>query len=119
GVMMIPIPSAGVLRRVTGLEAARAVPDIEDAQITATIGYPVVPLPEGASYLGFLFARGQTPAEVESALRKAHGELGFDIVPELERYVSNGSSPAACACSTRALTCSCRQSMRGSGWSQW
>jgi biotin carboxylase len=83
GVMMLPIPAAGILRRVTGLEAARAVPGIEDAQITATVGYPVVPLPEGASYLGFLFARAVSPAEVEAALRAAHANLRFEIVPEL------------------------------------
>ena len=32
----------------------------------------VRPLPEGDRYLGFLFARADTPDEVESALREAH-----------------------------------------------
>jgi hypothetical protein len=40
-----------------------------------------VPLPEGESYLGFIFARGDTPAEVESALRAAHACLRFDVQP--------------------------------------
>jgi biotin carboxylase len=83
GVMMIPIPGAGVLTNVGGLEAARAVPGIESIEITARLNYPLTPLPEGESYLGFIFARGETPAEVERALRAAHRELRFDILPEL------------------------------------
>jgi hypothetical protein len=42
-----------------------------------------VPLPEGSSYLGFIFARAASPQEVEAALRKAHRHLRFDIVPSL------------------------------------
>jgi len=81
GVMMIPIPRAGVLRGVSGLAAARRVPGIEDVTISATIGRPLVPLPEGASYLGFIFARAETPALVEAALREAHRRVEFDIEP--------------------------------------
>ena len=79
--MMIPIPRAGVLRGVTGLAAARGVPGIEDVTVSATIGRPLVPLPEGASYLGFIFARAETPALVEAALREAHRRMAFDIQP--------------------------------------
>ncbi len=81
GVMMIPIPEAGLLRGVTGLAEAKAVTGIEDVQITAKLNYPLVPLPEGDSYLGFIFARGDTPAEVEAALRAAHARLRFDVQP--------------------------------------
>jgi biotin carboxylase len=81
GVMMIPIPEAGILRRVAGLEQARAVPGVEEIDITARLHYPIVPLPEGDSYLGFIFARGATPAEVEAALRAAHSCLRFTIEP--------------------------------------
>jgi biotin carboxylase len=83
GVMMIPIPHAGILRDYGGLEEARAVPGVEGVEITAKRHYPLVPLPEGASYLGFIFAHGDTPAEVEAALREAHRRLSFDIRPEL------------------------------------
>jgi hypothetical protein len=83
GVLMIPIPGAGLLRGVEGVEAARAVPGIEDVEITARLHYPLVPLPEGDGYLGFVFARGETPAEVEAALRQAHARLRFQIAPEL------------------------------------
>jgi len=83
GVMMIPIPGSGVLTEVGGLEAARAVPGVESIEITARFDYPLVPLPEGESYLGFIFARGETPDEVERALRAAHRGLHFDISPEL------------------------------------
>jgi len=83
GVMMIPIPGAGLLRRVEGAAEAAAVPGVEEIDITAQLNYPIVPLPEGDSYLGFIFARGETPAEVEAALREAHGRLRFEIKPSI------------------------------------
>lgn len=83
GVMMIPIPGAGLLRGVAGVEAAQAVPGVERVEITAPLDYPLVPLPEGDSYLGFIFARAETPGEVEAALRQAHACLKFEIVPEI------------------------------------
>ena len=61
GVMMLPIPRRGILHGVAGLEAARAVPGVDDVVITVPEGREVVPLPEGDAYLGFLFARGETP----------------------------------------------------------
>ncbi len=79
GVMMLPIPRRGVLHGVRGVDAARAVEGVDDVVITVPEGREVVPLPEGDSYLGFLFARGETPAAVEAALRAAHARLGFDI----------------------------------------
>jgi biotin carboxylase len=79
GVMMLPIPRAGVLREVRGQDAARAVPGIVGLDIGIAAGRPVEPLPEGDRYLGFLFARGDTPAEVEAALREAHSLLDVDI----------------------------------------
>ena len=62
GVMMIPIPKAGTLEEVTGLDEAKATDAIEDVIITAPLGRRLVPLPEGSSYLGFIFARATTPA---------------------------------------------------------
>jgi biotin carboxylase len=79
GVMMLPIPHAGVLRQVAGQGAARAVPGIVGLEISIASGRPVRPLPEGDRYLGFLFARGETPADVEDALRTAHAELDVRI----------------------------------------
>ncbi|WP_242394710.1 ATP-grasp domain-containing protein [Anaeromyxobacter oryzisoli] len=79
GVMMLPIPRRGILRGVAGVEAARAVPGVEDVVITVPEGHEVVPLPEGDSYLGFVFAKGEAPAQVERALRDAHARLVFDI----------------------------------------
>jgi hypothetical protein len=75
GVMMVPIPGPGVLRGVEGAERARAVPGIDDVVVTAKVDQTLVPLPEGATYLGFIFARGDRPSEVESALRTAHACL--------------------------------------------
>jgi biotin carboxylase len=79
GVMMIPIPAAGLLKHVDGVEAARQVPGIESVEITAQPYQPLVPLPEGESYLGFIFARGNQPEEVETALRQAHAKLHFEV----------------------------------------
>jgi len=75
GVMMMPVPRAGVLREVRGVAAAREVPGIVDITISATIGKSLVPWPEGSSYPGFIFARADTPAAVEAALREAHGRI--------------------------------------------
>jgi biotin carboxylase len=79
GVMMIPIPSAGTYRRVDGVEDATRVEGIEDVRITAKPDQRLVPLPEGASYLGFIFARAEAPDRVERALREAHARLEFTI----------------------------------------
>jgi biotin carboxylase len=81
GVMMIPIPRAGILREVFGQQEARKVPGVEDLRLTIPPGQEVVPLPEGSKYLGFIFARDPTPEGVEAALREAHRRLTFHIVP--------------------------------------
>ena len=78
GVLMLPIPRGGQLREVRGREEAESVEGVEGITISIPIGREVVPLPEGRRYLGFAFARGETPEEVEAALREAHGRL--DIV---------------------------------------
>jgi biotin carboxylase len=83
GVMMIPIPRRGVFRRVAGIDDARRVAGVEDVRITAKADQILVPLPEGASYLGFIFARAADPREVERALRSAHGRLQFTIDPQV------------------------------------
>jgi biotin carboxylase len=79
GVMMIPIPRAGFYEGVSGEAEALEVPGVEEIQITAAPQQKLVPLPEGASYLGFIFARAQTPDEVIAALRAAHAKLEFKI----------------------------------------
>jgi biotin carboxylase len=81
GVMMLPIPAAGTLVRVAGVDDARAVALIEDVRITIPAGRPIVPLPDGDRYLGFVFSRGETPAAVEHALREAHTALDVVIEP--------------------------------------
>jgi biotin carboxylase len=84
GVMMIPIPRRGILRRVEGIDAARAVPGVDDVRITAKTDQTLIPLPEGASYLGFIFARAPAAGAVERVLRDAHARLTFVIDPELQ-----------------------------------
>jgi biotin carboxylase len=81
GVMMIPIPQAGILREVRGQEDASKVSGIEEIRITIPLEQEVVTLPEGTKYLGFIFARDETPERVEAALREAHRRLEFLILP--------------------------------------
>jgi len=81
GVMMLPIRQEGVLREVRGLADARAVPGIAGLELTIRPGRPVRPLPEGDRYLGFLFARGDSAAQVEHALRAAHSLLHVEVEP--------------------------------------
>ena len=83
GVMMIPIPKGGILRRVDGIDAAQAVDGVTGVEITAPLNQPITPLPEGESYLGFIFARAPTPEEAEAALRAAHERLSFRIDPAI------------------------------------
>ena len=83
GVMMIPIPGEGIYVGVNGVEAAREQPGIEDVIITAKQGQKLLPLPEGNSYLGFIFARSGSPQQVEEALRAAHQRLRFEIATAL------------------------------------
>jgi biotin carboxylase len=82
-VMMIPVPSSGVLEGVEGVDQASATPGIEEIQITARLHDFIAAWPEGSSYLGFIFARADEPDEAESALRHAHAELRFAITPRL------------------------------------
>ena len=82
GVMMIPIPHAGILREVRGKTDAEQVPGIEEVTVSIPIGQEVLPLPEGAKYLGFIFARGGTSEGVEVSLREAHRRLEFIITDE-------------------------------------
>jgi biotin carboxylase len=90
GVMMIPIPRRGIYRGVDGVDAARAVPHVDDVRITAKPDQLLIPLPEGASYLGFVFARAAHRGDVERALRDAHARLTFHIAPEFP-VLSGGS----------------------------
>jgi hypothetical protein len=80
-VMMIPIPRSGVYRGVDGVEEARAVPHVDEIQITAKNDQQLLALPEGSSYLGFIFARAPLPQDAERAVREAHERLRFTIDP--------------------------------------
>jgi hypothetical protein len=81
GVMMIPIRQAGILKRVEGILTAQKVPYIEKIDIVISEGHELIPLPEGNQYLGFIFAKADTPERVTAALRAAHGKLNFITAP--------------------------------------
>jgi biotin carboxylase len=83
GVMMIPVPRSGILEGVAGEDAARAVPGIEELHITARLHDTITAWPEGSSYLGFIFARAETPEEIVLALKAALARLRFTISPPL------------------------------------
>ncbi len=98
GVMMLPIPRAGVLVDVRGQAEALDLPGIVGLEITIARGGWVEPLPEGDRYLGFLFARGDTPSMVETALRRAHAKLEIDINPDLTPKRRNASETSEAQC---------------------
>ncbi len=83
GVMMIPVPQSGVFERVEGADEAAKTPGVDEIRITARPRDYVAAWPEGASYLGFIFARGASSEEVEGALRQAHARLRFVFTPRL------------------------------------
>ena len=83
GVMMIPVPSSGILERIEGEEAAISTTGITELLITARLHDYIAAWPEGSSYLGFLFAKTETPEEAQRALRRAHAELRFTLAPRL------------------------------------
>jgi hypothetical protein len=97
GVMMLPIPCAGVLRAVEGIERATAVTGIRSIEITSPPGTYLRPAPDADRYLGFMFASGATPEDVTSALLEAHRQLRVDIAatePELlESLPSDATGP--------------------------
>ncbi len=78
-VMMIPVPASGILEKVDGIAEAQLVPNVTDVQITARLHDQILAWPEGSSYLGFIFAKAESPAAAEQALRKAHSKLHFQI----------------------------------------
>ena len=83
GIMMIPVPRSGVLEKVEGEEEARATAHVAELHITARLRDYIAAWPEGSSYLGFLFARAETPDDAEAALRAAHAKLKFTLTPRL------------------------------------
>ncbi len=83
GVMMIPVPQSGVFDGVDGTQGAEGVPGVTEIQITARLHDYVAAWPEGSSYLGFIFARADSAAEVEKALREAHRRMSFRLSPRL------------------------------------
>ncbi len=96
GVMMIPVPKSGTLEKIEGEDAARGVPGITALEITARLHDYIAAWPEGSSYLGFLFATGNSAVEVEEAIRAAHAKLRFDLTPRLPvEHPATGRFPAA------------------------
>lgn len=93
GVLMIPVPRAGILRRVEGVLAAQRIPHIDEVVIQLREGHELVPWPEGSSYLGFIFAHAPTPEQAETALREAHSRLNIVVAPLWK--LSRQETPAA------------------------
>ncbi len=94
GVMMIPVPRRGIYHGIEGLTAAQSVPGVTGLTISAQPGQIIAPPPDGASYLGFIFARAEHPEEAERALRMAHCALTFDIRPEYPAMLAPAAEKA-------------------------
>lgn len=96
GVLMIPVPNSGILEKIEGENTARSVPGVTALEITARLHDYIAAWPEGASYLGFLFASAKTPTEVEEAIRTAHAKLHFNLTARLPvEHPATGRLPAA------------------------
>jgi hypothetical protein len=80
---MIPVPESGIFSSVAGLENGAATPGVTEILLTARVHDYIAAWPEGSSYLGFVFAVGENPELVETALRQAHQKLHFQITPRL------------------------------------
>jgi len=81
GVLMIPIPRAGTFVSLEGADKALSVPGVVGVETTIATGRFVAPVPEGNRYLGFVFARGDSPDLVEASLREAQRNLDVRIEP--------------------------------------
>lgn len=84
-VMMIPVPGRGHYRRTGGVEAALAVPGVDEVVMTAKPGQLLEPLPEGHTYPGFIFARGDLPEDAVRAVTDAHRHLRIELDTALPR----------------------------------
>ncbi len=81
GVLMVPVPRSGMVRRVEGIGRARAVPGVVDVEIDVGTGEVITAWPEGGSYPGFVFSRADSAYDAEQSLRRAHAELDIVVAP--------------------------------------
>jgi L-amino acid ligase C-terminal domain 2 len=81
--MMVPVPRSGIFEGVDGLDEAENVAGVDEVRITARLRDYVAAWPDGASYLGFIFAHGKSPEEAEASLRAAHAKMRFRFSPRL------------------------------------
>jgi len=72
-----------LLKRVEGIAKARKLSGIQHIEISIAEGYALEPLPEGQSYLGFIFAEASTYKEVQQVLKQALDCLKIIITPIL------------------------------------
>jgi L-amino acid ligase C-terminal domain 2 len=79
GVWMMQSPRRGRFQAMRGVASACEVGGIEEVIVAARPGQSMEPLPEGFLYTGFIFARAQTPEQVEGALRTAFARLTPEI----------------------------------------
>ena len=90
GVLMIPVPESGIVRRVEGLSDAMEIEHVLEVRMDVRTGERLVEWPEGDKYPGFIFAKASTPQEVERALRQSHSMLNIVVMPEFPTKVEAG-----------------------------
>ena len=89
GILMIPVPNSGIVRRIEGVTQAQEVKHILDVKLDIRAGSKLTPWPEGDKYPGFIFAKAKTPELVEKALRKSHSCLNIVTMPEFPTKISD------------------------------
>lgn len=88
GALMLPIPAEGRMVAIEGVEAARAVPGVQDVIINSSKGDVILPFPEQNCYIGFMTAAGETFDDVQRALATASDCLELELEPlECERLI--------------------------------
>ena len=83
GVMMIPVPQNGILRRIEGVTEAQSCKHILDVRLDVREGEKLVCWPEGGKYPGYIYAKADTAEQVEFSLRLAYSKLKFVCMPDL------------------------------------
>ena len=82
GVAMLPVPVTGTFTGINHVAEAQAISGVTAVEVSRIAGRLVAPVPEESTYLGFVFARGDTPDAVETSLRLAVDTLDIVITSD-------------------------------------
>ncbi|WP_423069064.1 ATP-grasp domain-containing protein [Devosia sp. CN2-171] len=79
GVLMLPVTERGILAEITGVDQAKAIPNVRDVHVMAKPGDRLLGFPEQDCYLGFVIASAPTHEAVRTALDSAKASIVFEV----------------------------------------